>query len=83
MLMSPAGLRPEKDCAGEDQQQMNTTDPTFRQRGHTRQQPRNCLKYLKKEKIWSRVRGGRLASRQTGRLTVGRNVTLTLTLTFK
>jgi hypothetical protein len=27
MLMSPVGLRPEKDCAGDAQQQLKTTDP--------------------------------------------------------
>jgi hypothetical protein len=31
--MSPAGLERESDCAGEDQQQLNTTDPSYRQRG--------------------------------------------------
>jgi hypothetical protein len=30
--MSPTGLGPENDRAGEDQQQMLTTDPTSRQR---------------------------------------------------
>jgi hypothetical protein len=33
VLMSPAGLRPEKDSAGEAQQQLKITDPTSRQRG--------------------------------------------------
>jgi hypothetical protein len=33
MVLSPAGLRPEWDCAGEDQQQQQITDPSFRQRG--------------------------------------------------
>jgi hypothetical protein len=32
MVMSPAELRPEKDCAGEAQQQLKITDPTSRQR---------------------------------------------------
>jgi hypothetical protein len=31
--MSLVGLGPENDCVGEDQQQMQTTDPTCRQRG--------------------------------------------------
>jgi hypothetical protein len=30
--MSPPGLRPENDCAGEDQQLLSTTDPSSRQR---------------------------------------------------
>jgi hypothetical protein len=29
----PAGLGRENDCAGEDQQQLQTTDPASRQRG--------------------------------------------------
>jgi hypothetical protein len=33
MLISPAGLSPEKHCAGEAQQQLKTTGPTSRQRG--------------------------------------------------
>jgi hypothetical protein len=33
MVMSPAALGPENYCAGEDQQQMQTTDPSSRQRG--------------------------------------------------
>jgi hypothetical protein len=31
--MSPVGLGPENDCAGEDQQQLQTTEPSSRQRG--------------------------------------------------
>jgi hypothetical protein len=27
MVMNPAGLGPENDCAGEDQQHLQTTDP--------------------------------------------------------
>jgi hypothetical protein len=33
MATSPAGLGPKNDCAGEDQQQLQTTDPSSRQRG--------------------------------------------------
>jgi hypothetical protein len=33
MVLSPAGLRPDKDSAGDAQQQLKTTDPTSRQRG--------------------------------------------------
>jgi hypothetical protein len=33
MAMSPTGLGPENDCAGEDQQQLKITDPSSRQRG--------------------------------------------------
>jgi hypothetical protein len=33
VVMSPAGFGPENDCTGEDQQQLQTTDPSSRQRG--------------------------------------------------
>jgi hypothetical protein len=33
MHMSPEGLRPEKDCAGNAQKQLKTTDATSRQAG--------------------------------------------------
>jgi hypothetical protein len=33
MVMSSAGLRSEKDFAGDTQQQLKTTNPTSRQRG--------------------------------------------------
>jgi hypothetical protein len=33
VVMSPAGLGPENVCAGEDQQQLQMTDPSFRQTG--------------------------------------------------
>jgi hypothetical protein len=33
MLVSPVGLRSEKGCAGDVQQQLKTTDSTSRQRG--------------------------------------------------
>jgi hypothetical protein len=32
MVASPIGLEPQNDCAGEDQQQLQTTDPSFRLR---------------------------------------------------
>jgi hypothetical protein len=32
MVMSPAGIGPENDCAGEDQQQSKTTDPSSLER---------------------------------------------------
>jgi hypothetical protein len=33
MVLSPAGLRPERDCAGEEKQQQYVRDPSSRQRG--------------------------------------------------
>jgi hypothetical protein len=32
MVLSPAGICPLNDCADEDQQQLQTTDPSSRQR---------------------------------------------------
>jgi hypothetical protein len=34
MVKSLTGLGPQKDCAGEDQQQLYTTDPSSRKRKH-------------------------------------------------
>jgi hypothetical protein len=52
--------------------------------GAPHQQTRNCQKNNQREngKNWSRVPDGCLVPRPTGRLTVGRNITLTLTLTL-
>jgi hypothetical protein len=77
-------LRPEKGCAGDARQNLNTTDPTSRQRGRptstnpqlSKNNPRD------KGKNWSRVPDGCLTPGRTGRLTVGRNMALTLTLTL-
>jgi hypothetical protein len=33
MILSPTWLRPERDCAGDDQKQQQITDPSSRQRG--------------------------------------------------
>jgi hypothetical protein len=54
MVMSPAGLRPKKDCSGEAQQQLQNTDSTSRQKGRpTSTNPVYCLlpknNYIKKE----------------------------------
>jgi hypothetical protein len=46
------------------------------------QQSRNCKKIIKNAKNWSRVPGGCLIPKRTGRQTVGGNITLTLTLTL-
>jgi hypothetical protein len=35
MLMSPVGLRSEKDCADDARQKLKSTDPTSRQRGRS------------------------------------------------
>jgi hypothetical protein len=36
MAASPKGLGPEKDCAGKGQQQLQTADPSSRQRGRSK-----------------------------------------------
>jgi hypothetical protein len=54
------------------------TRPLIRE-GASHQQIRNCLAVIK---IWSWAPDGCLTPRQTGRLTVGRNITLTLTVTL-
>jgi hypothetical protein len=72
MFMSPVGLRSEKGCAGDAQQKLKSTDP--------HQETRNCQKNQKVNgKNWSRVLDGCLIKRRTGRLTVGRNITLNFT----
>jgi hypothetical protein len=79
MLMSPVGLRSEKGCAADAHQKLKSTDPTSRQRGRPTstnpQLSRNNQR--EKGKNWSRFPDGCLTPRQTGRLTVDRNITLT------
>jgi hypothetical protein len=81
MLKSPVGLRSEKGCAGDARQKLKTMDPTFRQRGHPTSTNPQLSKNNEREKgkNWSRAPDGCLTPRQTGRLTVGHNITLTLT----
>jgi hypothetical protein len=43
MVASTTGLEPENDCAGEDQQQWETTDPSLVRESAPHQQTRNCL----------------------------------------
>jgi hypothetical protein len=51
--------------------------------GATNLQYRKCLKEIpRRKKNWSQVPDGRLAPGQTGRLTVGRKLTLSLSLTW-
>jgi hypothetical protein len=75
MLVSPMGLRPEKGCAGDARQKLKTTDTASRQRGrHTSTNPQLSKNNQRQEG----VPDGRLTPRQTGRLTVSGNITLTL-----
>jgi hypothetical protein len=76
MVMSPAELGQEKDCAGEVRQQLQIIDPPSRQRERpilTKSQLSKIISRKKKIKI------GDLTLGQTGRLTVGHKITLTLT----
>jgi hypothetical protein len=60
-----------KDCAGEVQQQLYTTDPTSRRRGRpTSTNPQLSKDNLKNKENWSRFPDAFLTTRQTGRLTV-------------
>jgi hypothetical protein len=59
-------------------------DPSSRQRGRYNIKNSNCLKEnLKENENWSWVPDGRLTPSRTGRLIVGRNVTLTFFLLRK
>jgi hypothetical protein len=56
MLMSPVGLRPEKDCAGDARQKLKSTDPTSRQRGR----PTSTNQKLSKKKKTIKERMGEI-----------------------
>jgi hypothetical protein len=78
MVMSPAGLVPEKYCAGEGQQQLQRTYLSCGQSGRltsTNPQRSDSNKNLVLGPRWVL---GIKTDWQTGRLTVGRNITLTL-----
>jgi hypothetical protein len=77
MVMRPAGLGLENDCGGEDQQQLQMTDPSSRQRKRptsTNLQPPDSNKNLVLGPKWG------YTPRQTGLRVVGRYETLTWTL---
>jgi hypothetical protein len=77
--VSSAGLRPKSDSSGMAQKQLYNnlqTRPLVRE-GTTKLQTRNCLKEIsRRKKNWSQVPDGRLTPGQTGRLTVGRKLTI-------
>jgi hypothetical protein len=82
MQMSPMGLRSEKGCAGDARQKTEKYRPDFSSdRAPHINKPETVKKNTQREngKNWSRVPGGCLIPRRTGRQTVGRNITLTLT----
>jgi hypothetical protein len=84
MLSSSVGLRSEKGCAGDARQKLKTTDPTSRQRGRPTSTNPQLSKNKQREKVknWSRFPDGCLTPGRIGQLPVGRNITLTLTLTI-
>jgi hypothetical protein len=71
-MASHAGLGPKNDYAGEDQQQLETGGPFSRQKERSILTNSQLSDSNKKVVV-------RLTPRQTGRLTVRRNITLTLT----
>jgi hypothetical protein len=76
--MSPVGLKFEKGCAGDARQKVKSADPTSRQERALHINKPETVK--KKSRMgWSRVLNVCLIPRRTGRQTVGRNITLTLT----
>jgi hypothetical protein len=81
MVKSPVGLRCEKGCAEDAQQKLKTTDPTSCQSGCPTPTNPQLSKNNQREKgkNWLRVPVGCLTPGRTGRLTVDRNITLTLT----
>jgi hypothetical protein len=80
MLMSPVGLRSEEGCAGDAWQKLKTTDPTSHQSGRpTSTNLQMSKNNQREEKNWPRVPDWCLIPGQMGRLSVGHNITLTLT----
>jgi hypothetical protein len=82
--VSSAGLRPKSDCSAKAQKQLYSnlqTRPLVRG-GATNLQTRKYLKKISRwKKNWSQVPNGRLTPEHTDRLTVGRKLTLTHSLT--
>jgi hypothetical protein len=68
----------------ENDHTLKTTDPTSHQRGcpTSANPPLSKNNQREKGKNWSPVPDGCLTPRQTGRLTISHNITLTLTLTL-
>jgi hypothetical protein len=77
MVFSPAGLRPERDCAGEALQQQWITDQSSRQRRRYKITNPQLSKenFKEKEQLVTGPDGG-LTPGQTGRPNVGRKLTL-------
>jgi hypothetical protein len=81
-LCCPAGLRPERDCAGEAKQQQWITNPSSRQRRrHKRINPQLSKENFKEKEKSVTGSDCDLTPGQAGRLTVGCKITLTLRIT--
>jgi hypothetical protein len=83
MDSSSAGMEPESDRTGRAQQHLyeSITDPSSRQTGHPTLKKQKWLKKIplkEKEKLVADTDSG-LIPGETGRLTVGRKISLTLT----
>jgi hypothetical protein len=80
MVLSPTGLRHERKCVSEPKQHQKITYPSSRQReSHKITNPQLSKEDFKeKDKLVTGPNCG-LTPGQTGRLTVGRKITLTLT----
>jgi hypothetical protein len=61
MLMGLVGLRPEKVCAGDDQEELKITDPTSCQRGRTTSTYPQLSKIIK-EKMGKIGRGSQMGA---------------------
>jgi hypothetical protein len=79
MATSPKGLGPKIDYAGECQQHIQKSDPSSRERGRPQKQGRNCQRQINN---WSQAPDECFIPRQTGRLTVGRNMRIRLRLQY-
>jgi hypothetical protein len=67
MVLSSVELRPERDCAGEAQQQQSITEPCALQRGrHKITNPRLSKENFKEKKELVMGRDGGLTPGQTG-----------------
>jgi hypothetical protein len=78
MAASSARLRPKSECSSKAQKQLYNklqTRPLVREGATKITNPQLSKGNFKEKKNWSRVPDGRLTPRQTGRLTVGYNLT--------
>jgi hypothetical protein len=77
MVSSPKGLGPEKDCAGKPAAHTKDRPDLSSERAPHKYKTVTVTQVIK---IWSSAPDGCFIPRQTGRLTVGRNIRLRLRL---